>query len=139
FLQSCGGNLNGRGEIRKPEVRRGRLAGQEPRIGASAQKAAVLARPNTGVRIEDTMREADSARQPSRPVSLVESADNGAQVRRIVRGSWIGVLKIHGLVRVPGQHVVAAGGMGVVIAGYGPEHAKLVGMARGAGEQFADL
>jgi hypothetical protein len=40
---------------------------------------------------------------------------------------------------VPGANVITAGGMGVVVAGHGPQHTQLVAEARGVGEQFADL
>ena len=68
-----------------------------------------------------------------------ELVDDAAQAGVVVGRAGIGVLEVLRLMRMAGQHVVAAGRVGVVVAGHRPQDADLVGHLGGARHQFADL
>ena len=134
--QAAGVDIGGQVDL-LDAVSLGRQPGvQEPGVGRPAQEPRILARPDAPVGVEDPVRERDRRRQPA--AGGADPAEQGPQAGGVVRRARIGVLEVHRLVGPPREHVVAAGGVGVVARGHGPEDAELVGHQGGARQQLGE-
>ena len=109
---------------------------KQPGVERSAQEPRILARPDTPIGVEDPVRQRDRGRQPA--TGPVDPAEHCAQAGGVIGRPRVGVLEVHRLVGPPGEHVVAAGGVGVVARGHAAEDAELVGNQGGARQQLGD-
>ena len=109
---------------------------QEPGVGGAAEEARVLARPDAPVGVEDPVRERDR-RRAARPGAGPTRPSRAPRLGQSFGGAGVGVLEVHRLVRPAREHVVAAGRVGVVARGDGPQDAELVGHQRRARQQLA--
>ena len=123
-----GGNL---------EVRRRRIAMDEPRIGRPAQKARVLPRPGEVAVVPDMLGQHDRCRHAAG--ARLDAVDQSGEARPVVRRADAGTLDVRRLVRHPGQHVVAARGMGVVARRNRPQHGEAMRLLGQPRHQLAHL
>lgn len=137
FLQAVGGDSLLELQVGDVEVVGGGIAGEQPGIGFASEPAGVLSRPGDHAVVEDVQGELDGSGDAID--GWLQVPDDAADVRVPVGELRRGVFPVHGDVRDAGEHLVAAGGVGVVVGGDGAEDGGLVGVCGGEGHEFADV
>ena len=130
-LQPQRRHLTRQAQLGNLKVRCGRITGQEPGIGGAAEEAGVLSGPGDAAGVPDMLGQCQRCRQHA--VARPQAFHNRSQAGPVVRCAGLGVFDVGRLVRVTGQHPVAARGMGIVVGGDGAKDADLPHETRGSG------